>query len=240
MEVTKGGRPDGFFVGMALVGLAVALAGFSTTFFLPIAAGTFERPLGVWLHGAAAFGWVLLFVLQPALIRAGRYDVHARTGALGALLAVLVAVSAVPAGLYQVERDLAAGLGATAVSGLLGTITSMVLFLGLVAAGVAFRGRPATHKRLMLLATIVVLWPAWFRLRHLFPDVPRPEIWFALVAADSLILAAMLRDRLVEGRVHPVWWFVGLPVVIEQSLEVALFNSPGWRAAAAWLYGLVG
>jgi hypothetical protein len=238
----KGNNASGasvFYVGMALLGLAVALAGFSKTFFAPIVAGTFNAPLVVHLHGAAAFAWVLLFLLQPTLISAGRYDIHRWTGVFGTAIALAVAVTGVPVGLYVVERDLAAGLGPTAVSSLLGVITAMTVFLVLVAAGVAFRSRPAAHKRLMLLATIVVLWPAWFRLRHWFPDVPRPEIWFGVVAAYSLVPIAMLRDRLVEGRVHPVWWWVGLPVVAEQATEAFLFDRGPWRAVASALHSLL-
>ena len=239
MNAEGANGPTRFYIGMALVALAVALAGFSKTFFAPLAAGTFQAPIVIHVHGAAAFAWVLLFLLQPALIRAGRYDLHIRTGMVGALIAVAVAVTAVPVGLFVVERDLAAGLGSTAVSSLLGVITAMTMFIALVAAAIAFRRRPAMHKRLMLLATIVVLWPAWFRLRHWFPDVPRPEIWFAVVAAYSLVPIAMLRDRLVEGRVHPVWWFVGLPVVAEQTAEALLFDSPIWRATASVLYEML-
>lgn len=231
-------KVSGFFMGMALLGLAVALAGFSRTYFVPVAAGTFDAPLVVHLHGAAAFAWVLLFVLQPTLIRAGRYDVHVRTGALGSVIALVVAATAIPVGLYVVERDLA-GFGPVAVSSLLGVVTAMSLFLALVAAGVACRDRPAVHKRLMLLATIVVLWPAWFRLRHWFPDVPRPEIWFGVVAAYSLVPIAMIRDRIVEGRVHPVWLWVGLPVVGEQTAEAFLFDSSPWRAIASALHSML-
>lgn len=230
-------QPTWFYVGAALLGLVVALAGFSRTFFMPLGAGEFQAPAVVFVHAGAAFSWVLLFVLQPGLIRLGRYDVHVRTGAIGAVLAVVVAVTAVPVALYAVERDLTAGLD-FAVSTLPGVFTSMALFLALVIAGVLNRHRPQTHKRLMLLATIVVLWPAWFRLRHWFPGVPRPEIWLAVVAADALIIVAMIRDKLVEERVHPVWWFVGLPVIAEQAAEALLFDTPPWRAVSRVIYGL--
>lgn len=239
MKGKGAGGVSGFYVGMALLGLAVALAGFSKTFFAPIVAGTFDAPLVVHLHGGAAFAWVLLFVLQPTLIRAGRYDIHRWTGAVGTAIALAVAITGVPVGLYVVERDVAAGLGPTAVSSLLGVVTAMTVFLALVAAGVAFRGRPAAHKRLMLLATIVVLWPAWFRLRHWFPDVPQPEIWFGVVAAYSLVPIAMIRDRFVEGHVHPVWWWVGLPVVVEQATEALVFDSGPWRAVASALHSML-
>lgn len=239
MNGSPASNPPGFFTGMALLGLSVVLAGFSRTYFAPVAAGTFDAPLVVHVHGAAAFAWVLLFGLQTTLIWTGRYDIHVRTGVLGVFIAMVVAGTAVPVGLYVVERDLAAGLGPLAVSSLLGVVTAISLFLVLVAAGVACRDRPAVHKRLMLLATIVVLWPAWFRLRHWFPDVPKPEIWFGVVAAYSLVPIAMIRDRFVEGRVHPVWWWVGLPVVGEQTAEAFLFDSSPWRAVASGLHSML-
>lgn len=227
-----------FFVAMALFAAAVAILGFSPTFFLPLSRGAFSAPPVVFWHGGFAFAWIALFLLQPSLIRLDRYDIHRLTGALGALVALGVAVTGVGVGLFAVERDLAAGLGDTAVSALVGVYTSMAMFLGLVVAAVLMRGRPETHKRLMLLATIVVLWPAWFRIRHYFPGVPRPDLWFALVAADSLILVAMLRDRLAFGRVHPVLLWVGPAIIAEQTLEALMFDSPAWRVLAGWLYGL--
>ena len=182
----------GFYVGMALTGLAVVLLGFSRTYLAPMAQGDFQAAGVVHLHGALAFGWVLLFVLQPGLIRAERYGVHMRTGLLGLGLATATAITAVPVALLAVARDLASGFGAGAVSSLPGVLTSMAIFLGLVLAGAwaAFRGRGAVHKRLMLLATIVVLWPAWFRLRHWLPGVPHPQFWLGVVAADSLLASS--------------------------------------------------
>lgn len=228
----------GFYVGMALTGLAVVLLGFSRTYLAPMAQGDFQAAGVVHLHGALAFGWVLLFVLQPGLIRAERYGVHMRTGLLGLGLATATAITAVPVALLAVASDLASGFGAGAVSSLPGVLTSMAIFLGLVLAGAwaAFRGRGAVHKRLMLLATIVVLWPAWFRLRHWLPGVPDPQFWLGVVAADSLMFAAMIRDRLVEGRRHPVWLWVGVPIIVEQTLEAVFYDAPLWRSVATFLY----
>ncbi|MBY0421916.1 MAG: hypothetical protein K2Q06_06395 [Parvularculaceae bacterium] len=230
-------KQSGYFVGVAAFGLFIAAAGFSKTFFAPLAAGSFKAPLVVYVHGAAAFAFIALFVGQTVLARAGRYDWHVRAGAFGALLAVVVATSAIPVGVYAVKRDLAAGLGDSAMSSLVGVVTSMSLFLALVSAAVALRGKPAYHKRLMLLALFIVLWPAFFRLRHWFPGIPRPEWWLAIAAPYSLIPLSMARDAFHEGRIHPVWFFVGLPVVAEQTAEAALYDSPAWRAVAAALFG---
>ena len=113
-------------------------------------------------------------------------------------------------------------------------------FTALVAAGLLNRHRPEVHKRLMLLATLLVLWPAWFRFRHFFPSVPRPDQWFGVVCADGLILLAMLRDRLVLGRVHPVYLWVGTVVIVETATEALLFDSAGWRVVAWAVWGVLG
>ena len=91
----------------------------------------------------------------------------------------------------------------------------------------------------MLLATIVVLWPAWFRFRHYFPSVPRPDTWFALVMADSLIIVAWVWDKLRNGKIHPVLKYVGLFIILEQSFEVVAFDTPLWRDIAKWIYNIL-
>jgi hypothetical protein len=130
--------------------------------------------------------------------------------------------------------------GETAISSIVGTFTTAVIFAALVLAGVLTRKNSETHKRFMLLATLVLLWPAWFRFRHYFPDVPRPDIFFAVVLADSLIFIGALRDWIVLRRVHPVWLICGTGIVIENVAEVILFDSSMWRAVAHVVYGLFG
>src|SRR5690606_18902661 len=122
-------------------------------------------------------------------------------------------------------RELKEGLGQTAISGIVGSCTSGIIFLALVIAGLLSRNNAAAHKRLMLLATIVVLWPAWFRFRHYFPSVPRPDIWFAVVLADSLIVIAIIRDKLTYRKIHPVLLYVGLFIIAEHAFEVMMFDS---------------
>jgi len=239
MEIVARKRRPSFFLIMAIVGLLAAIIGFGKTFFLPMANGSFQAPFAIHLHGAFAFAWVLLFVIQPTLIHVENYRVHQYLGILGILVAAGIAITMIPAGIFVVHRELEKGAGEGAYSNLLGVITSGILFFALVLAGVANRNKPGTHKRLLLLATIVVLWPAWFRFRHYFPSVPRPDIWFGLVLADSLIVIAWTWDKVKNGRIHPVLLYVGLFIIIEQSGEVALFGTQGYQIAAKWFYDLL-
>jgi len=224
---------------MAIVALLAVLIGFAKTFIIPVAAHQFSAPVFIHIHGAFAFAWIFLFFTQTFLIYVHKYSVHQALGFAGLFISAGVMITMIPAGVFVVERDLREGFGESAYSSLVGVITSGVLFFSLVVAGILKRKAAESHKRLMLLATIVVLWPAWFRFRHYFPSVPRPDIWFALVLAESLIVVAWLWDKLKHGKVHPVLKYVGLFIILEQTCEVIVFDSPPWRQVAKWVYSLL-
>lgn len=227
------GRPWFYTFMGGVVSFAVAV-GFGSTYAAPMARGTFAGPLAVHVHGVFALSWVALFVAQPLLVRWGRVRWHRGIGRAGLPVAIGIALTMLPAGVHQVTRDLPAD--PAAVSAMLGVLTSAAWFVGLVAAGIRARRDREAHARWLLLATLVVAWPAWFRFRHWFPDLPRPDVWFAVVLADVWIVVAMARDRVTRGAVHPVLAWAGTAVIAEQSLEVALFDTPTWRAAASAAY----
>lgn len=239
MAITADRKPS-FFLIMSIVSLTVAIIGFAKTFFIPLSTGTFKAPMAVHIHGTFAFSWIILFVIQTSLIHFKNYKIHAFLGILGLIIAAGITITMIPAGIFVVHRELSQGFGKTAYSGLLGLATSGILFFTLVLAGVLNRHKPSYHKRLMLLATIVVLWPAWFRFRHYFPSIPNPEIWFALVFADSLIVVSWVWDKLKNGNIHPVLKYVGTFVILEQTFEVIVFDSPLYQVMAENLYWLFG
>jgi hypothetical protein len=168
-------RKTKFFLVIGFVGLVAVLTGFSTTFLMPLSKGTFRAPLIIYVHGALAFSWICLFITQSVLVHNNNVRQHRRLGPLGVVIAAGITITLIPVGLYQIEKELGQGLGQSAISSIVGTITSAIIFISLVVSGILKRHEPPTHKRLMLLATILLLWPAWFRFRHIFPSVPNPE-----------------------------------------------------------------
>ncbi len=139
----------------------------------------------------------------------------------------------------MVVRDLPTR-GAAAISGFVGTFTTFSMFIIFVTAGLIMRRKPDWHKRLMLLATLVVWWPAWFRWRHLFPGVPRPDLVFSLLIPDLPMLIAAIRDKVRYGAVHPVWKFIAPAVFAEQLFEVLAFSTGYWPLVGKWLYQISG
>lgn len=228
------------YTTIGCIGLAAALIGFSKTFIFPVAAGSFSAPSIVYFHGAFTFCWVVLFLVQALLIKAENWSLHFKLGTLGIIAALGTALTMPLVGRYQVERELAQGLGETAVSSILGTVSAAALFLGFVAAGLWNRRKPDVHKRFMLIATIHVLWPAWFRFRHYFPGVESPEIWFALVAADSLFILAWIWDYRENGRVHPALLYGSLFVIADHIFETFAFDSGPWRSISQYVWAILG
>jgi len=237
---TKVATRSGFFLYMSLGFLAVALIGFSTTFFLPLARGTFVAPPVTYVHGALLFAWLIFLVAQASLIRVRNVFVHRRLGWLGASLGIAIVISGVAVSLYVTRRDLAAGRGDVVLGEFVGLLFTFLIFGSLIAAAIVLRRNSESHKRLLLLATIWVLAPAWLRFRHLFPAVENPMVVFSIIA-DSLILVAIARDLMAYKRVHPVYiWVGGLMIaydIIYLSSAGFHFQSAAWLRVARWLLG---
>ena len=238
-DLWKADRGSAFYLGFALVAALAALIGFSTTYFLPMAGGRFAGPAIAHLHGLLFFTWIALLIAQAWLARARRMRLHQRLGLAVLPLAAAMAVTGLGIGMFAVRRDLAAGGGDAAYSQLVGVVTGMLFLLIFVGIAWATRRRPAWHKRMILLATVAVLWPAWFRWRHLLPGLPRPDIWLGVVVSDSLILIAALRDQARFGRVHPAYLACGSLLIAEHVAEIIWFDSPGWRSLAKAMFDLV-
>ena len=231
-------RPrSGFFLAMGGVFLLVALVGFMGTYFVPMARRSFHAPAVVHLHGAMMLGWLLLFIAQAWRVRQRRMPQHRRWGWIGAGLCVAIMASGVGVGHFATIRDLAAGGGDFALGQFVNILIEMLLFGALVGAAVALRRDGESHKRLLLLATISALAPAWLRFRHLFPAVPHPFVAFSIVA-DALLLVAIARDWVVLGRVHPAYLWAGGAMVAVHAIELLAITSPPWLWLSRRLLGV--
>ena len=224
-----------FYWGYGVVGLLVIAFGFGRTYGAPMARGDFAAPWFVHLHGMASLAWVLMVIGQAALVRAGHTQLHRKAGRCALPLAVFIWASGIATAMWAADRDISA-IGTAATSALAGTVTGLSIFVMLVGAAIATRKRSDWHKRLVLLATIHLLWPAFFRLRHWLPQVPDPEIWLAIVFAYSPILIAAARDRWKFDTVHPVWLIVAPVLVAEQTVEAVFFDRGIQQALGRWLF----
>jgi hypothetical protein len=125
---TKVAIRSGFFLYMSLGFLVVALIGFSTTFFLPLARGTFVAPPVTYVHGALLFAWLIFFIAQASLIRGRNVSVHRRLGWFGASLVIAIVASGVAVSLHVMRRELVAGGGDDVFRAFLVNLQNILIF----------------------------------------------------------------------------------------------------------------
>ncbi len=172
-SVTTVGR-RWFHTAAATVMLALTIAGFHRYYLRGVGMG--ERTIDpavttlVVAHGSLATAWFVLFLVQAALIPAGRRRVHMRLGWATAAVALGVAVSG---GLLAVESArLTPGmpfLGMTYGEFLMVMLAEMVVFAAFAAAGILWRRRPERHRAMMLLASLSILAGATVRMPIFYP-----------------------------------------------------------------------
>jgi len=215
--------------GLAAV---VAVTGFAKTFFHPLFTGTFSAHPAVYIHGAFLFGWVAFFIAQAALVHRRRVALHRRLGWFGLALALGVVSSTLVIAVMASRRIAAGGAVGQANAELLVIILEMIVFASLVGGAVLLRRRPETHKRLMLLALIGALGPAWFRFRHYFPAIENPVLFYSLLLADSVLLLAIALDLKAGRGLHPAYLYAGGAMVAVHCIEVFGFPTAAFQFVA--------
>jgi hypothetical protein len=97
---------------------------------------------------------------------------------------------------------------------------SLLLFGGLVMTAVWLRQRPQTHKRLMLMAMVALLPPAFGRFVAYFTHVGVEAAVPALMCATSGICVGI--DAIRHRRLHPAFaWSSALVIAVNVMTYVA-------------------
>ena len=211
-----------FYLIMSIVLAAIAIFGFAHTVpgdFVPPG-----LPLLLQLHAAVFTAWVLLFVTQPILVARRSIALHRKLGWAGAGLACCMVALGGYAILFALWADAVPFFyphGLFLVRGLF----ALLMFAGLVLAGVLQRRRPEWHRRLMLCASIVVIVPGLER------SLPLPLFganwpFVADGVTDLLVLAGPARDLITRGSVHPAYVWAVCAIVLGQAIVDIVSPSP--------------
>lgn len=227
------------YIYMSLVCAAMAFAGFAPTYFFRGLSDLPPLSLQTHIHGAVFTAWMLLFVAQAALVRAARRDLHRLLGMVGAVLAVLMIWVATSATLDALARFEVTGFrphGLVPVEFLAGQLGMLLQFATLVALAIALRRRPDVHKRLMVLATISILPPAVARL-HLENYGLGDFAYTNTLIAYALVLVAAAFDFVQMRRVHAVYVWGGLAMLVWMVARSAIGESDVWQPIGRWLIG---
>jgi hypothetical protein len=217
------------FLPAALVGTVLAVVGFWRTYGGPLIAGTVHEPTIIHIHAAVMLTWLFLFIAQVWFAASGRVRLHVRVGHWVMGYGIVVIVVAVLASSAGFAARLATGDVFGAQRSLFGPVRDLVFFAPFLAAGWIYRRRPEIHKRVMLVATTLLVGPAVGRMTFLgFPIM----LWKFMLVWPLPVYLAMVHDFRTKRMVHPVY-VIGIAAMVTMRLVLPLNRSAAWHAVAA-------
>jgi hypothetical protein len=221
-----------YYFILAVIIAAVVVKGFGPTLNERLLHPLTPVPFILYFHAAVFTSWVILFMLQTALIGTRRVKLHRKVGVLGFVLGVTLAITGVATVIVMARfRTQPHPFGTPSLAIALNDMAEYSIFFGLA---IYWRKKPEFHRRLMFIATCTLTSAAFVRLMP--PDSP---VEWMYVGVDVLILLGLGRDWIVNKRVHPAYLY-GLPAaLLGQSLALYLYlsRSPAWLVIAHWLIG---
>jgi hypothetical protein len=146
-----------FYFYMALSCMAVAFLGFAPTYWLPVARGSFPSMPVIHFHGLLFFTWTIYYAFQTWLAASGRIARHRSMGMIGVSLATALTIFGFLAGVNAMKRSAAAGLTDAGIAFVIVPFSGILFFAVVFTLAIAFVRRPETHKRLMLLAGVMLI-----------------------------------------------------------------------------------
>jgi hypothetical protein len=226
---------------MAIVMALTVLIGFGPTYYMKAFNHTPLSTLSggpmtllVQTHGVLFTAWVLLFIVQTALVAQHKVAIHRRIGLAGALLAASMVVVGTLTALKMAARG-AAPAGIDPLSFSMIPLSDMFFFAAFVAAALRMRAHREAHKRLMLLAYVSIIVAAVARLPGVLPLGPLAFFGFAFV----FILIGIIYDIFTRHRVHPVYVWGGAVLFLSVPLRFVISKTDAWKSFAQSLIGLV-
>ena len=226
------------YIGIGLLVALIAIVGFWSSYFGPlILTGTVDTVPIIHFHAAIYSGWVLLFIAQIVFAYTGRLPLHRRLGKIGIGYGVVIIIVGVATALsrFTSRVELAILEQAELPLAPIGPLTDMIVFPIFFGAAIAYRKRPEIHKRLMIVATTILLIAAVGRMTFLGDPVPLLiflPIWYLP------ILIAMGHDYMTKRLVHPAY-VAGLIGLFILRLRDYAIDSAVWGDISSWLATVV-
>jgi hypothetical protein len=219
-----------FYFCMSLLVAVVVVYGFSHTIGHNLLHASPIPPFILTIHAIVFPGWVLFFILQSSLVRSRNVRLHRTLGWFGLALGIVIIV---------IGYLTATGMDRFHLQGPTDTDTPAFLIIQLMdltcfavpfALAIYWRRRPEFHRRLMLIASSGLTDAAWAR----FPPMP---LTFAPAGVDVLVLLGILRDLIVDRRIHKVYLYAFPLLIVLQifCVQTYLHASPWWVRIATFL-----
>ncbi len=200
----------------------------------------YVAPLILHIHAVSFLAWLTLLTSQMLLIRRGNVALHRRMGRAGMVLVPVMALSGFFAEVYSQRFYFDHPPNSQAFF-----IIPIWYVLGFAVLGTwAFRARrePPAHKRLIVLATTLIVGAAYARwwgeaIKGVVGD-GYAGMWIHSYTGTALLLALVWwHDWRSRGAIHPVVKKGTAFILAGSLLTTVIYHSPGWLPVARMLIG---
>ena len=214
-----------FFVGMACLFPVLVVLGFMPS-YQAMSDGSFKPHWFVHVHGALMAGWLFIFLTQTLLAARGNLKFHRQLGVFsafyGAMICLLMPTTSIRARIAfpPPVEDLVWDILAL-------ELCAFSMFALFFVWGILVRKNAAAHKRLLLLATIILMGAAIDRMRWL----PRLEsgLFSNFAYLDALLIPLFIYDFFSIGRIHKITLLGSACLIAAQLLVGTAWGSPAWH-----------
>jgi hypothetical protein len=218
-----------FFPLVVLTAVASVAAGFAPTYYLGFWFHAPPLTTTVHVHALAFTAWLLLLLSQTLLIRARKHRWHRTMGKAAAVVVVVMVVTG-----YMVIVGKPRPTPFTRAF-IFTPMLSLLLFPMLFGAAIHFRRDPATHKRLMLIATILIANAGVSRLMRMF-GLDAVHYFQGYAVTYALLLLPLIAFDLTRLKtLHRATAWGALVLVVRHPLHAAIASTDAWQRFAAWL-----
>ena len=211
-----------FYFCMSLLIAVVVVYGFSHTIGQNLLHASPIPPFILTIHAIVFPGWVLFFILQTALVRTRNVPLHRTLGWFGLAFAIGIARPRLPHRYRHGPLPPPATRTKFTPAFLIIQLMDLISFAIPFSLAIYWRRRPEFHRRLMLIASCGLTDAAFAR----FPFV---SLAFSPVCVDALIVLGILRDLIVDRRIHKVYLYAfPLLLVFQIFCMQTYFHSSAW------------
>jgi hypothetical protein len=214
-----------FYFWMGLLAAAIVVWGFSHTVNDNLFHASVPRPLILWFHGGVFSAWVAFFIFQSGLVRTHNVKWHRFFGWFGVALGTVMVPLGITTSIIMGRFDTLVKHEPGSDAFLIVPWYDMAAFATFFSLAILWRKKSELHRRMIFIATCGLLSAAFGRFQYLSDH----NLFYAGV--DAVILLGVVRDILVNRRVHRIY-LIALPALIACQAFVVHTMATG---AAWWL-----
>ena len=222
-------RSEPFFSIMTGVVIVFIVLGFGGAYSRGMSAGGFPPSLALVLHGLVTLSWFALTLVQAVLIRRTNIALHRQLGWASIGLAAVIVVlgyNIVAVAIHKPDWSIA---GFDNIGSAIFPFFDIATFAVVYALGIANRKNREAHKRLMVLAGVMMMDPAVARTAIVLLDTPPLAILIEL----AILAAFPIYDWRTRGKPHWASVFGFVLFVVCMALRFALGGTEAWATLAS-------